>query len=178
MRGWKIGSFGGIDIEINYTWLFLFALLTWSMSVHLRHAQEGLTEWVYWTGGVLTSLLFLASVLAQEMRHSLLARSLGMGVKRITLFIFGGVSQIEGNPARLGSSCCMTCGGTGNLRRAGVIFTGLARMGSSVWVAASGRLRPAVDRLHQSGPGRVQPAAGFPSRRRAPAALCAVERVE
>ena len=129
MRGWKIGSFGGIDIEINYTWLFLFALLTWSMSVHLRHAQEGLTEWVYWTGGVLTSLLFLASVLAHEMSHSLVARSLGMGVKRITLFIFGGVSQIEEEPRTPRIELLMTVVGPGTSAVLGVIFTGLARMG-------------------------------------------------
>ncbi|HEY3397073.1 MAG TPA: site-2 protease family protein [Armatimonadota bacterium] len=93
MRGWRIGKVAGIDIEINSSWLLMFFLFAYLFANLLRGA-EGLTTAVWIAGGV-TSLLFVASVLLHELCHSLVANSLGMSVKRITLFIFGGVSQIE-----------------------------------------------------------------------------------
>jgi Zn-dependent protease/CBS domain-containing protein len=53
-----------------------------------------------WGLAILTSLLFFASVLAHELAHSLVSKAEGIPVPRITLFIFGGASQISEQPRR------------------------------------------------------------------------------
>jgi Zn-dependent protease len=96
MRGWRIGTIKGIAIEINWTWAIMFALFTNVFQYLLRQQVTGFESTDYWIAGGLICLLFVASVLLHELCHSLTAISLGIAVKRITLFVFGGVSQVEG----------------------------------------------------------------------------------
>jgi len=94
-----IGSLFGIRIVVNATWIFIFALVAWTFgnpSGSLR--MDRLTTVDRVALGVFASLLFFASVLAHELAHSLVARARGIPVRSITLFIFGGVSAIEGEP--------------------------------------------------------------------------------
>ena len=95
MQGWRIGTIKGIALEINYTWLVMFVLFTFIFAQMLSVVARG-EPVVYWTAGAVACLLFVGSVLLHELCHSLVALSLGISVKRITLFIFGGVSQVEG----------------------------------------------------------------------------------
>lgn len=91
-----VGSLFGIRITIDPSWVFIFALITWS----LADPQGPLHRADLATGprialGVLGSLLFFASVLLHELSHSLVARKRGVRVREIRLFIFGGVSLFE-----------------------------------------------------------------------------------
>ncbi|MBW2057093.1 MAG: site-2 protease family protein [Deltaproteobacteria bacterium] len=96
---WKIGSILGIDICVDASWLVIFGLLTWIMaSYYFPGGYPDWPRWEYWAVGVLTSLLFFASVLAHELAHSLVAVKQGEKVRRITLFILGGVAQISEEP--------------------------------------------------------------------------------
>jgi Zn-dependent protease len=93
----KVGSLFGIAITVNVSWIFVFALVAWGLAtpagpLHLEGV--GVAERI--ALGLAGALLFFASVLIHELAHSLLARSRGIGVKGITLFIFGGVSQFDG----------------------------------------------------------------------------------
>ncbi len=98
-----LGKIAGISIDVNWSWLIIFVLLTFSVATGwLPLASEGLPAWQYWAAAAITVLLFFASVLAHELAHSLVARMRGMPVKNITLFIFGGVSNIEREPQRPG----------------------------------------------------------------------------
>ncbi len=98
-----LGKIAGISIDVNWSWLIIFVLLTFSVATGwLPLASEGLPAWQYWAAAAITVLLFFASVLAHELAHSLVARMRGMPVKSITLFIFGGVSNIEREPQRPG----------------------------------------------------------------------------
>ncbi|MBI4320084.1 MAG: site-2 protease family protein [Chloroflexi bacterium] len=91
----RIGSLFDIDIGIHYSWLIVFALVTWSLAVGFFPQQfPGWSTEMYWTIGAISSLLLFASVLIHELSHSLVARREGMPVESITLFIFGGVSNI------------------------------------------------------------------------------------
>jgi Zn-dependent protease/CBS domain-containing protein len=95
----RIGSIFGIEITVNLSWIFIFALVAYSIADPagpLRGATLSPLERV--VIGIVASLLFFASVLFHELAHSLLARSRGVPVKGITLFIFGGVSSLEGEP--------------------------------------------------------------------------------
>lgn len=93
----SLGSIAGIRIGINYTWLLAFALITWSLAVgwfpQTCPSCDQVTSWVL---GALAAILLFVSVLVHELAHSLVARSRGMPVQEITLFIFGGVSNISG----------------------------------------------------------------------------------
>lgn len=89
----------GFDILIHWSWLLIFALLTWSLaSGYLPSVYPAWTRGEYWLTGAITSLLFFASVLAHELSHSVIARRRGLPVENITLFVFGGVSALGGEP--------------------------------------------------------------------------------
>jgi Zn-dependent protease/predicted transcriptional regulator len=96
---WRIGRIFGIDIHIDASWLVIFGLFTWIMaSYYFPSGYPQWPKWQYWAVGALTSILFFASVLGHELAHSLVAIKQGEKVRRITLFILGGVSQISEEP--------------------------------------------------------------------------------
>ncbi len=98
-----LGKIGGISIEVNFSWLIIFVLLTVSLATSwFPGAVKGMPAWLYWAVAVVSVLLFFGSVLAHELAHSLVARARGLPVKSITLFIFGGVSNIEREPQSAG----------------------------------------------------------------------------
>jgi Zn-dependent protease/CBS domain-containing protein len=85
----------GIAIGVHYTWLFAFAFITWSLA---ESAYPDLfPRWSareYWTAGVISAMALFASVMVHELAHSLVALRKGIPVRGITLFIFGGVSNL------------------------------------------------------------------------------------
>ncbi len=90
-----VGRIFGIDIYIDLSWFLIFVLVAWMLSSDVGPlGSAGLSLGDRALLGILTALLFFASVLAHELAHSVVARMRGLPVKRITLFIFGGVSQI------------------------------------------------------------------------------------
>jgi len=91
----RLGSLFGISIFVHFTWLVIFTLVTLSLVDHFGEVFPGLPIATQWLVGLTASFLFFGSVLFHEMAHSLLAIRYGHSVRAITLFIFGGVSQIE-----------------------------------------------------------------------------------
>lgn len=92
----RLGRIFGIEITVHVTWLFVFALVAWSLSSGLGpFFQLHLSEPERIALAIFSALLFFLSVLIHELAHSLLARSRGIAVRGIMLFIFGGVSQFE-----------------------------------------------------------------------------------
>jgi Zn-dependent protease len=98
MNGFRIGKVFGIDIRIAWSWVFIFVLLTWNLSAVFSgwHPAWPILES---TGIALTaSLLFFGCILLHELAHSVVAMGFGVRVRSITLFLFGGVSNIEREP--------------------------------------------------------------------------------
>lgn len=97
----RIGRIFGIPIEINLSWLVIFALVAVSLGMSyfpgLPAARQA-PGWLHLLVGGLTALLFFASILIHELCHSLVARAEGGKVDKITLFLFGGVAQIDEEP--------------------------------------------------------------------------------
>ena len=94
MRGFRIGSIAGIEIRIDYSWFVIFVLILWTLTRNVfPSAHPGQTSATYILMGLAGTLLFFASLLAHELSHSLVARSRGIPVHSITLFIFGGVAR-------------------------------------------------------------------------------------
>ncbi|MBS3763684.1 MAG: site-2 protease family protein [Planctomycetes bacterium] len=102
-KSWTLFKIFGFPIKINPTWFLLFFLIVFSLSSKegmLRSFLGGQIEntWVYWVLGVIGALGLFASLIIHELCHSIVARKTGMPVKGITLFIFGGVSEMEDEP--------------------------------------------------------------------------------
>ena len=98
--GLRIGKILGIPIYLHSTWVFIFAAITYMIAAQFKQQHPLWTETQHWTVGVLTSLLFFASVLFHELSHSAVAQHYNIRVVSITLFLFGGLARIEREPSR------------------------------------------------------------------------------
>jgi Zn-dependent protease len=101
-RGISLGRIFGIEIQLDYSWFLIFALVTWTLAIGYFPAEFSWPRWEYWVVGLITSLFFFVSVLLHELGHSVVALHYGIPVRGINLFIFGGVSQIEEEPSSAG----------------------------------------------------------------------------
>ena len=91
----RIARIAGIDISIHVSWFVIFALVTWSLARGLfPEAVPGLAESTYWIVGAVAALLLFVSVLLHELAHSFVAKARGIEARSITLFLFGGVSNL------------------------------------------------------------------------------------
>jgi Zn-dependent protease/CBS domain-containing protein len=95
MRGnISLGRVFGIPLRLHYTWFIIFAWVTFSLVLYplVEPPYPPIGQRIIL--GILTSLLFFASIITHELAHSILAIRNNIPVKEITLFVFGGVSQI------------------------------------------------------------------------------------
>lgn len=90
----------GIEVGLDYSWFLVFLLIVWSLTGHYLMAYPGWSAGFRLILAVVTAILFFASILAHEFGHSLVAIRTGVPVRRITLFIFGGVAQLTREPRR------------------------------------------------------------------------------
>lgn len=94
-----IGRVLGIPVALDYSWFLVFVLVSWILGRSYFPTEfPGWSPFWYWAVAVITTLLLFASVLIHEIGHSITARYFRLPVKRIVLFIFGGVAQIVGEP--------------------------------------------------------------------------------
>jgi Zn-dependent protease len=96
----RLGRVFGIPIEVNFSWIFVFLLLTYLLAGQFEDARLRWPVAQRWSVAMLTVVLFFLSTLAHELSHSVMALSRGIPVRSITLFIFGGVSRLEREPQR------------------------------------------------------------------------------
>jgi Zn-dependent protease len=95
-----IGKIFGIPLELDYSWFLIAILITWMLAVSYYPAEfRGGTQGQYWLMGAITAVLFFASIIIHELGHCWVALRYKIPISRITLFIFGGVSQIAGEPS-------------------------------------------------------------------------------
>ncbi|WGV28594.1 site-2 protease family protein [Halotia branconii] len=88
---WRIGSLFGIPLFLDPLWFVILGLAILNFGVAYQ-------EWgniTAWSAGIVMALLLFGSVLLHELGHSLAARSQGIKVNSITLFLFGGIAAIE-----------------------------------------------------------------------------------
>lgn len=95
----RLITIGDIEIGVHYSWLLIFLLVAWTLAIGFFPFQfPGLSSGIYWIMGFVASFLLFVSVLIHELAHSFMAESRGLRVSSITLFIFGGVSNINSEP--------------------------------------------------------------------------------
>lgn len=96
----RFGRAFGIEIGAHISWLVILVLVTLSLAAHFTVTQPDWPAPTRWAGALLTAILFFASVVAHELSHSVVALRFGVPVRAITLFLFGGVSQLESEARR------------------------------------------------------------------------------
>lgn len=96
----KVATVIGIPIKIHFSWLVIFALISWSLSTfYFPPANPFLSPLIYWTFGIIASAMLFLSVVIHELAHSYVALKYKIPIINITLFIFGGVAQMKGEPS-------------------------------------------------------------------------------
>lgn len=89
----------GVQIAIDYSWIVIFVLILWSLSAgYFPEVHPGYPTSEYWMVGIAATLLFFASIIIHELAHAMVGNSLGQPVKRISLFIFGGMAHLGHEP--------------------------------------------------------------------------------
>jgi len=102
----------GIPIRIHYTLWFVFILIAWSLAVgYMPHQYPGLGSVTYWAIGIASAIILFASILVHELSHSYIAKKNGLPIARITLFFFGGVSEMTEEPEDPGLEVRMAAAG-------------------------------------------------------------------
>jgi len=99
-KTFKVGRIFHIPIEINLTWFIILGLVVFTLARgYFPYTNPGLSLGFYWLMALIAALLLFASLLAHELSHSLVAIRYKIPIHSITLFIFGGVAQMEKEPA-------------------------------------------------------------------------------
>jgi Zn-dependent protease/predicted transcriptional regulator len=128
----RLLSLFGFDVWLDASWLLLAALISWTMAEAIfPSVAPRLTVATYWWMAIATTIGFLFSIVFHEMSHSLVARHYGMPIRGITLFLFGGVAEMEQEPPSAKSEFLMAAAGpAASFVLSAVFFTLLALAGA------------------------------------------------
>lgn len=99
-RALRVGRVLGIEVGLDVTWVFIFLLITYSVAQQMGSQHETWPPAARWVGALAASLLFFASILLHELGHSVTSNALGVPVRSITLFLFGGLASLSKEPQR------------------------------------------------------------------------------
>src|SRR5260370_40824716 len=100
----RLGKLFGIEIGINSSLVCVCALITWTSATEMLPIDvPGQGALAYWFAGVVGSIAFYACLLTHELAHALVARRYGVKVGGITLWLFGGVARLDGEPPSAGT---------------------------------------------------------------------------
>jgi Zn-dependent protease len=99
-QGIRIGRILGIPIHLDLSWILIFGLVTLSLAQRFTKEFPQWTATEQWGLGLLTSMLFFASVVFHELSHSVVAQHYKIKVLSITLFLFGGLARIGREPSK------------------------------------------------------------------------------
>ena len=119
-----IGRVRGIPIGANWSWLFVFALVVWSLTTRLfPHTYPGLSTTAYVAMGLVAALCLFGSVLLHELGHALRALREGMRIEGITLWLLGGVAKFSGMFPSAGAEFRIAIAGPAVSAALAIVFT-------------------------------------------------------
>lgn len=137
-KGFTLFTYRDIPVRIDYSWFVVFALIVVTLGAYyFPQNYEGLTLAERWSMSLVSALLFFISVLLHEFSHSVVAQKMGIEINNITLFIFGGVAQMKGEPEDPKSEFYMAGAGPLCSLLLGLLFLGLYYL-LPVWGEAFG----------------------------------------
>jgi Zn-dependent protease/CBS domain-containing protein len=99
----KLATIYGIPLYIDYSWFIIFALIVWTVGFGSMPALfPALSFTEYLAIGLVSAVLLFVSIVVHELAHSVVAERSGIRIGKITLFLFGGVSEMEEQPSSAG----------------------------------------------------------------------------
>lgn len=95
----RLFSILGFEVKLDASWFFLAFLITWSLAQgYFPSLYKDLSPQTYWWMGIAGVIGIFGSIIFHELAHSVVARRYDLPIKGITLFIFGGVAEMETEP--------------------------------------------------------------------------------
>ncbi len=138
-RGVTLFRLFGFEVRLDASWIVIAALITWSLAVsYFPRMFPGLPRGEYWWMGVAGALGLFLSIVAHELCHSLVANHYNLPMRGITLFIFGGVAEMGGEPQSAKVEFLMAAAGPASSVALGLLFYGIARVATGGPVEALG----------------------------------------
>jgi Zn-dependent protease len=124
----------GFEVRLDASWIIIAVLVTWSLAMGVfPYTYRGLPRSEYWWMGIAGALGLFGSIIIHEFSHSLVARRYGLRMRGITLFIFGGVAEMEDEPSSAKTEFLMAIAGPIASIALGLIFYLISRAGRQVW---------------------------------------------
>jgi Zn-dependent protease/CBS domain-containing protein len=99
----RLGTVAGFRIGVHWSVLVILWLFTWSLASTLPSSAPGRSTLTYWVAGAIGAVVLLASLLAHELMHAVVARRAGIPVSDVTLWLFGGVTRLGGEAQTAGT---------------------------------------------------------------------------
>jgi len=95
----KLFTLLGFEVKVDLSWVLIALLITWSLATSFFPSEHaGFPVAIYWWMGIAGALGLFGSIILHELSHSVVARRFGIRIRGITLFIFGGVAEMEDEP--------------------------------------------------------------------------------
>lgn len=121
----------GFEVRVDPSWLILAVLITWTLAGGVFPARyRDLHAAAYWWMGVAGAVGLFASIVFHELCHSLVARAYGIPMRGITLFIFGGVAEMDREPKSPKAEFLMAIAGPLSSLLLCAVFYGVAAVGA------------------------------------------------
>jgi Zn-dependent protease/CBS domain-containing protein len=131
-----LGRIAGVRVGAHWSVLAILALITLGLAAGRFPDSVPERSWVaYLAAGLVTGLVFLLSLLAHEVSHAIVAQRNGMRVQGITLWLFGGVARLEGEPGSPGADLRIAGVGPAVSLVLGAVFFGVGTLAGTVWQA-------------------------------------------
>jgi Zn-dependent protease len=129
----RLGRVAGIPVGMQWTVAVIVALITGMLAGSvlpsvIPHQPAGL----YWAAAVAGSVLFVAALAAHEIAHAIVARHRGVKVRSITLWMLGGITELEGDPPTAAADLQIAIAGPATSLAAGIVFGGAAVLARSL----------------------------------------------
>jgi Zn-dependent protease/CBS domain-containing protein len=127
--GLRLGRIRGIEVAADWSLLIIFFLITLSLGAGVFpawHPEWGAAQ--IWLTAIAAALAFFASVFLHELSHALVGQANGIEIRRITLFMFGGVAHMENEPPSWRAELAMAIVGPLTSLALGFLFLGVGRL--------------------------------------------------
>ena len=129
----RLGRIAGIPVGMHWSVLVIVALITDVLAASvlpavIPHLSAGLD----WTVAVTGAVLFVAALAAHEIAHAIVARHCGVQVRSITLWMLGGIAELEADPPTARADLLIAIAGPATSIAAGIVFGGSAVLARAV----------------------------------------------
>jgi Zn-dependent protease/CBS domain-containing protein len=127
---WRLFRISGIPLYLDVSWLVIAALLTVTLREQFKLEDSTLSAGAAWAMGVVACVAFFACIVLHEFGHAVVGRARGVPFRSITLFLFGGVAEMGGEPPSASAEFLMAIAGPVVSAILAGIFWGVSLAGS------------------------------------------------